>query len=130
MPTGPPILWAAMLTASTSSSSRGMRPKACTASVCMRAPAACATFAISPTGWTVPTSLLADMTETSAVWGPTSLATASGVTTPERLGRTWRTSNPRPLSAGITSTSESCSKADTTISYRLRSRARMPSAMP
>ena len=130
MPTGPPILCAAMLTASAWSTSSGMRPNACTASVWNRAPASCAARAILPTGCTTPVSLFALITLTSATSGPRSLRTASSVTTPPRLGRASSTSKPRPRSAGTTSSSLSCSMADTMTLVLLRSRSRAPSAMP
>ena len=130
IPTGPPILCAAIETPSTSPISSGIRPNACTASVCMRAPAWCAIFAISATGWITPVSLFADMTETKAHSRVIALATASGSILPSRPGRTKVTSNPRSRSAGTTSSSESCSMAEMTTCVRRRSRARAPSAIP
>ena len=47
--------------------STGMEPTAWTASTCSGTPASAHAAAISSIGWTVPTSLLAHMTATSAV---------------------------------------------------------------
>ena len=53
--------------APTSDRSTGTWPSACTASVWKGTPALRHAAAMSRTGWTVPTSLFAHMTETSAV---------------------------------------------------------------
>ena len=67
-PYGPPTLCAVSVSASTpeAAKSTGTWPTACTASVCTGMPWACASATTSATGWTVPTSLLAHITETRA----------------------------------------------------------------
>ena len=68
-PFGVPNLCPDKLNASTSHSRirMGMSPAACTASTCSGTPCSCAMRAISLTGSTVPTSLLASIVDTSSV---------------------------------------------------------------
>ena len=73
----------------------GIFPAVCTASVCTSAPRACAAAAIASIGWTVPISLLACITETSAVSSVTAAAIASGETMPEGPTGTVVTCHPR-----------------------------------
>src|SRR5918995_1104255 len=70
-------------------------PADCTASVCMRAPRSCASAAMAATGCTVPTSLFACITDTSAVVSDTASRTASGETTPLLWTGTTVRSQPR-----------------------------------
>jgi len=64
-------LWPASESKSTLSeeTSTASLPTACTASVWQRAPAACASSAISATGWITPVSLFTIWIETSATSG-------------------------------------------------------------
>ena len=67
-PYGPPSLCPVSVSASTpdAAKSTGRIPTACTASVCIGTPCRCATAASSRIGLTVPTSLLAHITDTTA----------------------------------------------------------------
>ena len=110
---GPYILWAERETRSafTASTSKGIRPSDCTASVWKRTPLSRVIRPISSSGWIVPTSLLACITETSTVSGRMAARTASGSTSPSRLTGTTVTSNPSRPSAAIESRTALCSMA-------------------
>ncbi len=71
-PIGPPSLCPETLSAATplAAKSTGTCPTAWIASVCSGTPAAAATLASSAIGWTVPTSLLAHITVTTATSSP------------------------------------------------------------
>ena len=86
-PTGPPSLWPVTVSASAplAAKSTGSCAAACTASVWNGTPYSCATAASSLTGCTVPTSLFAHITLTTATCsGACAIAarSASGRTTP------------------------------------------------
>ena len=67
--------------------STGILPTVCTASVWNSAPRSCAIAASSATGWIVPISLLACITETSAVSSVSASRSAAGETMPVVIDR-------------------------------------------
>ena len=77
-PKGPPTLWPVRVSASTPerANATGTAPTAWTASVCTGMPCSAAIATTSSIGWSVPTSLLAHITETSAT-EPGSRSTAA-----------------------------------------------------
>src|SRR5215831_16137911 len=92
--------------------STGMRPAACTASVWKSAPCRCAAAAASATGKTPPYSLLAAITETSAVSPPIAAERHSGSRAPEGPGATREVSNPaRPAARSAGPRTDGCSAA-------------------
>ena len=93
---------------------RGSCRRVCTASVWNRAPAARATAASSAMGCTVPTSLLACITETSAVSRRTSAASAGGSTMPRPSTGSHDTVHPCASSALAVLSTASCSIVLTT----------------
>ena len=93
------------------STSSGILPAACAASVWKRTPACLETLPISAIGFTVPTSLLAAMMLTSAVRGVMARATASGETRPRESGRMTVTAMPRRSRSWTVSRTAWCSAA-------------------
>ena len=89
---GPRILCAARLRVSASAATSTVRPKACTASTCTRAPARRAAAITSATGWTTPVSAFTACTATSrtppsgerCARGPSRSSTPSGRTRTHR----------------------------------------------
>ena len=86
-PFGPCSLWAESDSKSIGSdrTSSGILPAACTASVWNKMPFGGATLASSATGWSVPSTLLAAMTETSRVSGRMARSNSAGSTMPSPL---------------------------------------------
>ena len=108
-PLGPPSLCAVNVSASMplAAKSTGTWPTACTASVCTGMPWTCAIRAVSTTGWTVPTSLLAHITDTSA--------TESGSRSIEARSAS-RSRRPRSSTGSSSTSAPSCSASQCTAS--------------
>ncbi len=112
-PGGPPHLCA--LAASTDQApSTGPQPSDWAASTSSGTPAAAQTSATSATGWTVPTSWLADWRQARALSGVSASAYAAGVTAPHRSTGTSVTVPPRASCTSAACNTELCSTADTT----------------
>ena len=129
-PMGPPSLCPVSVSASTpdAAKSTGRIPTACTASVCSGTPCSCATAASSRTGLTVPTSLLAHITDTSATEPGSSASAArrtSGRTRPTRSTGSRSTRAPScSASHRAASSTAWCSIAETSTRRRRSSAAR------
>ena len=97
MPLGPPNLWAEADSRLQPrlSTSTGIWPRAWTASVWKGTPLSLSFSPISFTGWMTPVSLLAVITDTRPVSGPTLSNTSSAFTAPSRPGSTRSTLVPR-----------------------------------
>ena len=117
MPLGPYILWAERLTRSAFHPSTlvGIRPTACTASLWKGTPRSRQSAPISATGWIVPTSLLAAMTETRTVSGRIAAATSAAATIPDGPTPTRVTSKPSRSSDRHGSSTAACSIAVVTM---------------
>jgi hypothetical protein len=93
---------------------RGMCPAEAVASAWNRTPRSRAIRPISATGWIVPISALACMTETSRVSGRIALRTSSGSTRPSRSTCTTVVSKPAARSGSSALRTEKCSTSETT----------------
>ena len=113
-PTGPPNLCADNVMKSTDSNAKfnGSLPRTCTASLCTKAPCACARRTTSATGCTTPVSLLASMTLTRAFGPCSSSCSASRSTTPLWSTGMMPTGLPEAVAACSTA---GCSTAETII---------------
>ena len=112
-PCGPLNLWADSDRRSTPrrSTSIGILPIDCTASVWNRAPCSCAIAASSASGWIVPISLLACMIDTRAVAGVSAASSVSGDTMPRLSTGSSVVLQPRRASAFRVLRTASCSMA-------------------
>ncbi len=93
------------------STSSGILPKAWAASVCIQAPAARARRPISAKGWRTPISLLAAITETSAVRASSVSSSAAGSTSPSASTGRRTTSTPSRSRRATLSSTQLCSVA-------------------
>ena len=135
-PTGPPTLCPDTVIASTPEppKSTGRWATACTASECTGTPWRRAIWTISSTGWTVPTSLLAHMTVTSATdAGSRSIAarSASTSTRPSRSTGSHSTAAPSAAASHRTASRTAwCSTAEARIRLRRGSAVRRAQNRP
>lgn len=112
-PAGPPHL-CALAVSTDQPSSTGPQPSDCAASTNSGTPAAAQTSATSATGWTVPTSWLADWRQARAVVASSTEAYPAGDTAPARSTGTCVTVPPAASCASAAWRTELCSTADTT----------------